>query len=169
MGSLSLLQKIFPTQGSNPGLPHCSRILYHLSHREAFQKRNLRCRLACWSLKQGLFLGVTPMGEKGKEAGLGIANLTKASSQKLERSSKLFWVEMKGLTFILLHWPSIGQAVSERGENLGKIVFSSDELIPKESWQLRAFFWLHEIVDLKTEVWTAHYGVHHTSFSSSAW
>ena len=23
---------IFPTQGSNPGLPHCRRILYHLSH-----------------------------------------------------------------------------------------------------------------------------------------
>ena len=22
----------FPTQGSNPGLPHCRRILYHLSH-----------------------------------------------------------------------------------------------------------------------------------------
>ena len=32
MGSLSLLQGIFPTQGSNPGLPHCRRILYHLSH-----------------------------------------------------------------------------------------------------------------------------------------
>ena len=28
----SLLQGIFPTQGSNPGLPHCSRILYQLSH-----------------------------------------------------------------------------------------------------------------------------------------
>ena len=27
-----LLQGIFPTQGSNPGLPHCRRILYHLSH-----------------------------------------------------------------------------------------------------------------------------------------
>ena len=23
---------IFPTQGSNPGLPHCRKILYHLSH-----------------------------------------------------------------------------------------------------------------------------------------
>ena len=23
---------IFPTQGSNPGLPHCKRILYQLSH-----------------------------------------------------------------------------------------------------------------------------------------
>ena len=27
MGSLSLLQGIFPTQGSNPGLPHCRRII----------------------------------------------------------------------------------------------------------------------------------------------
>ena len=25
MGSLSLLQGIFPTQGSNPGFPHCRR------------------------------------------------------------------------------------------------------------------------------------------------
>ena len=31
-GSHSLLQKIFPTQGSNPGLPHCRRILYQLRH-----------------------------------------------------------------------------------------------------------------------------------------
>ena len=29
---LSFLQGIFPTQGSNPGLPHCRRILYQLSH-----------------------------------------------------------------------------------------------------------------------------------------
>ena len=28
VGSLSLLQGIFPTQGSNPGLPHCRWILY---------------------------------------------------------------------------------------------------------------------------------------------
>ena len=32
MGSLSLLQGIFSTQGSNPGLPHCRQILYCLSH-----------------------------------------------------------------------------------------------------------------------------------------
>ena len=31
-GSLSLLQGIFPTKGSNPGLPHCRHILYQLSH-----------------------------------------------------------------------------------------------------------------------------------------
>ena len=28
----ALLQGIFPNQGSNPGLPHCSWILYHLNH-----------------------------------------------------------------------------------------------------------------------------------------
>ena len=32
-GSLSLLQGIFPTQGSNPGLLHCRWILYQLSHK----------------------------------------------------------------------------------------------------------------------------------------
>ena len=37
VGSLSLLQGIFPTQRSNPGLPHCRWILYQLSH-----KGNLR-------------------------------------------------------------------------------------------------------------------------------
>ena len=33
VGSLSLLQGIFPAQGSNPGLLHCRRILYQLSHK----------------------------------------------------------------------------------------------------------------------------------------
>ena len=32
VGSLSLLQGIFPTQRLSPGLPHCSRILYQLSY-----------------------------------------------------------------------------------------------------------------------------------------
>ena len=32
VGSLSPLQVIFQTQGSNVGLTHCRQILYHLSH-----------------------------------------------------------------------------------------------------------------------------------------
>ena len=32
VGSLFLLQGIFPTQESNQGLPHCRRILYQLSY-----------------------------------------------------------------------------------------------------------------------------------------
>ena len=31
----ALLQGIFPTQGSNPGLLHCRKILYCLSHQES--------------------------------------------------------------------------------------------------------------------------------------
>ena len=33
VGSLSLFQGIFPTQGWNPCLPHCRQILYQLSHK----------------------------------------------------------------------------------------------------------------------------------------
>ena len=33
VGGLSFLQGIFPTQGWNPGLPHCRWILYQLSHK----------------------------------------------------------------------------------------------------------------------------------------
>ena len=33
VGSLFLLQGIFPAQGSNPGLPHCREIIYQLSHK----------------------------------------------------------------------------------------------------------------------------------------
>ena len=33
VGSGSFLQGIFPTQRSNPGLPHCRQILYQLSHK----------------------------------------------------------------------------------------------------------------------------------------
>ena len=32
VGCHALLQGIFPTQGSNLGLPHCTCVLHHLSH-----------------------------------------------------------------------------------------------------------------------------------------
>ena len=38
VGCLSLLQEIFPTQGSNPGLLHCRQILYQLSYQGVFPK-----------------------------------------------------------------------------------------------------------------------------------
>ena len=39
VSSLSLLQGIFPSQRSNPGLLHCRQILYQLSHRERYKSR----------------------------------------------------------------------------------------------------------------------------------
>ena len=54
VGSLALLQGIFPTQGLNLGLPHCWQILYCLSHQRsswilewvayAFSRGSSRCR-----------------------------------------------------------------------------------------------------------------------------
>ena len=38
--SLFLLQGIFPTQGQNPGLPHCTWILYQLNHKGSPEERN---------------------------------------------------------------------------------------------------------------------------------
>ena len=35
VGCHFLLQEIFPTQGLNPGLPHCRQMLYHLSHQRS--------------------------------------------------------------------------------------------------------------------------------------
>ena len=40
LGSHSLLQGIFPTQGLNLGLLHCRQILYHLSHQGRFPQKS---------------------------------------------------------------------------------------------------------------------------------
>ena len=78
VGSLSLLQGIFPTQESNQGLLHCRQILYQLSHKgsprilervaypfssRSSQPRN-RTRVSCiagrfftnWAIMEALFL-----------------------------------------------------------------------------------------------------------------
>ena len=52
VGSLSLLQGIFPTQGSDPGLLHCRQILYQLSH----QGSPKILGVGSLSLLQGIFL-----------------------------------------------------------------------------------------------------------------
>ena len=50
MGSHSLLQGIFPTQGSNPGLPHCRQIPYQLSHQgsPSLHIQPLTLHPRCW-------------------------------------------------------------------------------------------------------------------------
>ena len=54
MGCPVVLQRIFPTQGLNPGLLHCRQILYHLSTREVHEYGS-----GSLSLLQGIF----PTGE----------------------------------------------------------------------------------------------------------
>ena len=48
VGCHALFQEIFPTQGSNPGLPHFKQILYHLSNHAAAAAKSLQsCPTLC--------------------------------------------------------------------------------------------------------------------------
>jgi len=51
---LSFLQGIFPTQGSNPGLPHCRQILYQLSYKPRVPSNSPQCVLWITSSTQAI-------------------------------------------------------------------------------------------------------------------
>ena len=66
VGSLSLLQEIFPTQELNPGLLHCRWILYQLSHKGSlFLNQALLC-LCFFFLIQSIFLKILNLGSWDK-------------------------------------------------------------------------------------------------------
>ena len=54
VGSHFLLQGIFRTQGSNPGLPHCRQTLYCLSHRESESEIAQLCPTLCYPMDYSL-------------------------------------------------------------------------------------------------------------------
>ena len=74
VGSCSLLQGIFPTQGSNPGPLHCRRILYQLSH-----KGNSRILEWLWQIHfdiwQNQYNTVKLNKKKKKNTGVGSLSL----------------------------------------------------------------------------------------------
>ena len=59
MGCHFLLQRIFPTQGSNPGLLHCRQTLYHLSHQGSIAD-NLKFNMSKAKLISPLYLTPNP-------------------------------------------------------------------------------------------------------------
>ena len=52
VGSHSLLQGIFPTQGSNPGLPQSRQIMYQLSPRGSMQRTDKVQYASAWGCAQ---------------------------------------------------------------------------------------------------------------------
>ena len=104
VGSHSLLQGIFPTQGLNPGLPHCRRIRYHLSHQGSnctpvkilFRKRCTQSlQLRYLSTAKNLFLRCKKLNRagwicshspRGKGAGVGTLIFSAASHGGLWQS-----------------------------------------------------------------------------------
>ena len=65
VGSCSLLQGIFPNQGSNPDLPHCRRILYQLSHKGSLQMPEIKA--IPWKKRTFVYLCVCVFGEVGTQ------------------------------------------------------------------------------------------------------
>ena len=107
VGSLSLLQGIFPTQGSNPDLPHCRWILYQLSHQRSprilecvaypfssrFSWPRNRTRVFCiagglftnWAIKEDFIISI-----KKKKPRLLLVPRTKSSPQLLLHCVRMF-------------------------------------------------------------------------------
>ena len=67
----ALLQRIFPTQGSNPGLSHCRWILYRLSHNGPYLKRGI---VICWGV-HGSALKAQLLVSSGKESTCNVGDL----------------------------------------------------------------------------------------------
>ena len=70
MGCHALLQGIFPTEGSNPGLLHCRQILYLLSRQES------QSSIVLWQPQSTPLTSTSPASSLG-----GVSPLQKFSSQ----------------------------------------------------------------------------------------
>ena len=72
VGSCSLLQGIFPTQESNPGLQHCRWILYQLSHKgSCMHAKSLQWCPTVSTLKTIAARLLCPWDSPGKNTGVG--------------------------------------------------------------------------------------------------
>ena len=67
VGSLSCLQGLVPTQGSNPGIPHCRQILYQLSQGQHLRHDEI-VNLRVWNIDVGRFLKGFPSDYDSKES-----------------------------------------------------------------------------------------------------
>ena len=86
VGSCSLLQGIFPTQGLNPGLPHCRQILYQLSHQGSPQRKYRWEKKSTWKD----FSTLLALGEKSVKLQWDITtNLWKQLKQKAWKYQRL--------------------------------------------------------------------------------
>ena len=128
VGSLSLLQGIFTTRGSNPGLPHCRRIIYQLSHRGSprilkwvaypFSSRSSRprnwTRVSCtagrfftnWTIREALLpqgfphICVMPGAQTGQPVPCSLENI----QQFVKKKKKKRKLALKFWCAIQIYW-----------------------------------------------------------------
>ena len=120
---LFLLQGIFPTQGSNPGLPNCRQTLYHLSHQGSPYVEVLLLLLSrfspvqlCATPEMAAHQALCPLDSPDKNTGVGChfllqcrkvkseSELTQScrSTETLKRHS--FQAEFQGFIVYLPEW-----------------------------------------------------------------
>ena len=104
-----LLQRIFPIQGSNPGLPHCEWILYQLSHKGSpriqewvaypFSRRSSQPRNQTWvsCIADGFFTNWAMMEAQDKAYILSVKMTVLVDEWTLILSvrDKYLWLEDK--------------------------------------------------------------------------
>ena len=99
MGSLSLLQEISPTQGSNPGLPNDGQILYQLSYEGSPYKTHLGC-----------FLSASPVPHSSVQFS-SVAQLCLTLCNPMDCSTSGFLVHHQLLEFTQTHVQWITDAI----------------------------------------------------------
>ena len=105
VGSHALLQGIFPTQGVNPGLLHCWRILYHLSHQGSRRMSNSLFRYSTLEVTEHRFL-LLKFGwlltkrtvERGK------TEWCKFTVEKLDKHHSARWSVTSDIVYVPLIW-----------------------------------------------------------------
>ena len=119
---LFFLQGIFPTQGLNPGLPHCRQTLYHLSHQGSPYVEVLLLLLSlfshvrlCATPEAAAHQPLCPLDSPGKNTGVGChfllqcrkvkseSELSRVEVQKLLKDT-LFGQNSKGSQYYLPEW-----------------------------------------------------------------
>ena len=93
VGSLSLLQGIFPTQGSNPDLLYCRQIHYQLSHQGSPYKK---------TCKNKRHTGRRPCDDRGKDRNDAAITNKHQRSMSITRSWKEFYL-VSGKTWPCWH------------------------------------------------------------------
>ena len=143
---LSLLQRIFPTQGSNSGLPHCRWILYQLSNEGSpiVAVSGSYSLVAVLRLLVGVASLVAEHGLQGMWASVVVAcGLQRAGSivvaHGLSCSTTGGIFPDQGLNMCLLHWQVNSLPLSHQGSPENLLAFLSQKclLLSQESLTVR--------------------------------
>ena len=111
MGGICLLEAIFPTQGSNPGLPHCRWILYQLGYKGSPTEE----------IGGALFEGVLYLKKREITSGSPVQPVNQFFSFNINKMLKYLWICLMIFSLIvyvkMLFLSSLSLVTSEK-ENI---------------------------------------------------